>query len=382
MSGNRSAGRTYQPWVGFWVRRTLLGVCLSLSPWPIAPRADSPIDEAVDQVDSIQIKAQHAVRQSPEPIQTDSAPGFTFEVADIASHARRLGEQAFDTYQETPPGDRVAWGGLAVCCLLGLSILLERMIRLRERKIIPSDFTAKFRDRLHGGKLDAGRALDYCEENPSPAARLALAAERRWGRPAADLERAVALAHRVEADRLTRHVGTLRRIAALAPLVGFLGTLLAVGRILASIPPGVTLAEGLNTAFHWGPELASALSPMTAGIVIATLAVVAYDGLAARIERLTGALDRLGAETLDAIAMTVPATPSSLSVPTSRPGDLGIETLSSNLRMHPPLETAPGGILGLVRPPHQSPSTQAKLGDLRAQRHPRPGSEGNGAAHA
>ena len=38
--------------------------------------------------------------------------------------------------------------------------------------------------------------------NPSPAARVALAAVRRWGRPAVDLERAVALTHRGEADRL------------------------------------------------------------------------------------------------------------------------------------------------------------------------------------
>ena len=83
-------------------------------------------------------------------------------------------------------------------------------------------------DRLHDGKLDCGQALDHCELNPSPAARVALAAVRRWGRPAADLERAVALAHRVETDRLRRNVGTLRRIAVLTPLLGLLGTLFAL----------------------------------------------------------------------------------------------------------------------------------------------------------
>ena len=61
---------------------------------------------------------------------------------------------------------------------------------------------------------------------------MALAAVRRWGRPAGDLERAVALAHRVEADRLRRNVGSLRRIAVLTPLLGLLGTLFALGRAL------------------------------------------------------------------------------------------------------------------------------------------------------
>ena len=74
---------------------------------------------------------------------------------------------------------------------------------------MPRAFTARFLDRLHDGKLDCGQALDLCELNPSPAANVALAAVRRWGRPAGDLERAVALAHRVETDRLRRNVGNL-----------------------------------------------------------------------------------------------------------------------------------------------------------------------------
>jgi biopolymer transport protein ExbB len=265
--------------------------------------------------------------------------------------------------------------------VLGCSILLERLSRLRERAIIPADFTAKFLDRLHGGKLDAGRALDYCEENPSPAARVALAAVRRWGRPAADLERAVALAHRVESDRLRRNVGTFRRLAVLAPLIGFLGTLLAAGRILAAIPPGVPLAEGLDLGFHWGPELASALGPLTSGVIIATLAVVAYDGLQARIERLSGALDRLGAETIDAIAMTVPISSAPLSVPTSRKGDPVADSRGSSHRMHPPSETTPAGIFGLVHSPHTSGTSTFRPTDRRAQRFPRPKSEGETSSH-
>src|SRR5262249_49733157 len=162
----------------------------------------------------------------------------------------------------------------------------------------------------HDGKLDCGQALDHCELNPSAAARVALAAVRRWGRPAADLERAVALAHRVESERPRRNVGTLRRIAAIAPLVGLLGTLFALGRALDTAPPlpgsavgpPASVAVSVETVGpeHWGRAVAAALSPLSAGIVIAILALVAYDGLIARIETLSGALDRLGAETIDA----------------------------------------------------------------------------------
>jgi len=80
-------------------------------------------------------------------------------------------------------------------------------------------------------------------------------------------------------------------------LLGLLGTLFASGRALN--------AEG-NA---WGPALAAALTPLTAGVAISILALIAYDGLVGRIEALAGALDRLGAETVDAIAMAKPSEP-------------------------------------------------------------------------
>jgi biopolymer transport protein ExbB len=226
-----------------------------------------------------------------------------FDLFDPAAWEQRgavLIRSGLDWYLRTPPGDRMIWAGLAACGGLALIVLGERLLRLRPRRIIPADFTARFVDRLHEGKLDGGKALDYCEMNPSPAARVALAAVRRWGRPAVDLERAVALAHRVVAERLRRNVGTLRRVAALAPLLGLLGTLIGLQRVLT-----VHAAAGSS---GWGPAVAAALSPLIAGVATAALSLVAYDMLFTRIERLGGELDRLGAETIDAIAMsTAPA---------------------------------------------------------------------------
>src|SRR5262249_15253837 len=214
--------------------------------------------------------------------------------------------------------ERATWGGLAACAGLGLVVLLERMMRLRRHRIMPAEFTARFVDRLHEGKLDCGQALDHCECNPSPAARVALAAVRRWGRPASDLERAVTMAHRVETERLRRNVGTLRRVAVLAPLLGVLGTLFALGRTLEAMPPALIPGPASVAPVQpspspvplaWGPALAAALAPLSTGIVIATLSLVAYDGAVARVEKLVGALDRLGAETIEAIASSAPVSP-------------------------------------------------------------------------
>jgi biopolymer transport protein ExbB len=269
---------------------------------------------------------------------------------DLRGLTARLERVAFWVmawYRRTPPADRVTWGGMAACGGLGLYVILERLARLRRRRIIPAAFTARFLDRLHEGKLDCGQALDHCELNPSPAARVALAAVRRWGRPAADLERAVTLAHRVETERLRRNVGTLRRIAVLSPLLGLLGTLFALGRALdgqaATPAPGSGPSVSALVSPGWGPALAATLTPLSASIVIATLSLVAYDVLLTRIEKLAGVLDRLGAETIDAIAMAAPYSSPTLAL---SPG----EQRSTHLRP----ESGRGDSVTPARSPHQS----------------------------
>ncbi len=281
-----------------------------------------------------------------------------FDLEAIEQGVGTLARSCLRWYLRTPPAERMSWGGLFACAGLGLAVLIERVARLRRPKIIPADFTARFLDRLYEGKLDGGKALDYCEMNPSPAARVALAAVRRWGRPAIDLERAVALTHRGEADSLRRNVGTLRRIAALAPLVGLLGTLLAVARVLASMPraglatasvPAGLIADPGPAA--WASALAGSLSALVMGLTVSTLALVAYDFLIIRIERLSGALDRLGAETIDAIAMaTQPAASPLVTLP------LGPRTSRSD---SPHLAGIPGPA-GTV---YQAPSRQERASD-------------------
>ncbi|CAN5600817.1 hypothetical protein BH23PLA1_BH23PLA1_13170 [soil metagenome] len=228
-----------------------------------------------------------------------SASGWEQATETALARLQQYGQVAEAWYRRTPPADRITWGGLLACSVLGLGVMAERSLRLRRNRVLPRRFVDRFRDRLQEGQLDKGKGADLCEMNPSPASRVALAALRRWGRSTADMERAVQLARQVESDRLRRNVGTLRRIAALAPLLGLLGGLLSAGRSLSALGEGAV-------ASSWGPAVANALGPLTAGVALAILALVAYDGLIGRVEKLTNDLDRLGAETIDAIGLATP----------------------------------------------------------------------------
>ncbi len=230
-----------------------------------------------------------------------------------AVQASRVMARGHAWYRRTPPADRVTWGGLGACALLGIGAIAERTLRLRRGRVLPTRFVDRFRDRVRDGHLEPGKATDLCELNPSPASRVALAAIRRWGQPASEIERSVARARQVEVDLLGRNVGTLRRIAALSPLIGLLGTLLAAGRTLSGL--GTPEASAM-----WGPALAGALSPLTAGVALAILALIAFDGLTGRVERLGGSLDLLGAEAVDAVSAA--PTPSAATRPSPTPPGL------------------------------------------------------------
>jgi biopolymer transport protein ExbB len=243
------------------------------------------------------LTARLALADAPARPAPAQAPPAVTPVDWAAHQATRLQARFLAWYDRTPPSERITWGGLAACVVLGVLTTLDRLARVRRKRVIPKAFRERFQSRLEEGLLDWAKALDYCELNPSPASRVALAALRRWGRPTADLDRAVSLARNVESDRLRRYVGTLRRISAMAPLIGLLGSLVAAGHALSSMPPGAS----------WGPLVASALAPLTAGVALAILSLVAYDGLVGRIETLSGELDRIGAEVVDAIVIATPS---------------------------------------------------------------------------
>ncbi len=235
----------------------------------------------------------------PKTVASKAADRPATTVEWLSRQADVVGRRLSASYRATPPIDRITWGGLIACGFLGAWTGLERLLRVRKSRVIPRAFRDRFHARLVEGKLDWGKGLDYCELNPSPAARVALAAIKRWGRPAPDLDRAVTLARQTEVDRIRRHIGTLRRVAALAPLLGLLGTLNVSGRSLASLPAGAA----------WGPVVAASLAPLTAGVGLAILALVAYDGLMGRVESIASELDRIAAEIVDAIALAATPTP-------------------------------------------------------------------------
>jgi len=188
---------------------------------------------------------------------------------------------------------------LAACTVLAVLTIIERTWALRSGRVMPKRFVRRLEERLEDGRLDRAKMLDLCELNASAVARIGSAVVSRWGRPTADLERALTGAVRVEAEELRRNVPTLRRVAVLAPMLGLLGSLLMIGRLLQAQNPATLQQESTQL-------MAQGLLPLTGGVLVAVLALISYDGLSVRVAKYTSRLEQLGARLVDQIALATP----------------------------------------------------------------------------
>ncbi|MFM7316579.1 MAG: MotA/TolQ/ExbB proton channel family protein [bacterium] len=217
----------------------------------------------------------------------------------IVRDSKQFAAWAVELYGKTPWTDRVAWGALGAAGLLALLTIFERAWSLRNRRVLPRKFISRLEDRLEGGRLDRSKLTDLCEMHNCSAARVAGAVASRWGRPTADLERALNLAVRVESEDLMRNIPTLRRVAVLAPMLGLLGSLMMIGRLLQT--HDAQLVEET-----WTSILAQGLLPLTGGVLIAVLSLISYDGLSIKVAKYTSRLEKLGSRLLDQIAIATP----------------------------------------------------------------------------
>jgi biopolymer transport protein ExbB len=187
---------------------------------------------------------------------------------------------------------------LAACSIFTLGLVMERLLTLRHKRVLPTEFVERFLERLAAGKLDRDRALELCRANESPAARIFALVVRMWGQPAAAIRQTLGYDAAGELMDLKRNLRTLNGMATLGPLLGLLGTVVGIimsfdalgGRVGPS--RGEILAQGISLAL-----VATAF-----GLVIAVVAVVAYYFFMNRVDTLARGLDERARQVIDLVS--------------------------------------------------------------------------------
>lgn len=194
----------------------------------------------------------------------------------------------------------VSAGGIIMLPLVLLSVLtvaiaLERLWTLQSRRVNPAGLTAMVWGWIKSGQLSAERLAEL--ERGSALGRIlaaglvadALADRDRMRERVEDVGRHVV-------HDLGRHLNTLGSVAAVAPLLGLLGTVMGMIRIFAAVEAG-----GMGDATALSGGIAEALVTTAAGLVVAIPALLAHRYFRSRVENLVVRMEQETLKLIDAL---------------------------------------------------------------------------------
>ena len=191
-------------------------------------------------------------------------------------------------------------GGPVFWLLIALgatSVLLffNRLVALRRAQIDYADFVRGVGNVLEQGNPD--EALALCDETPAPVARIVAVAVRQRTGSARVLREAVDTAGRAEVGRFERRLALLAIITQSAPLLGLLGTIVGMARVVLVVGGQdlVTRADLIGGAMQ-------TLGAAAAGIVVAVSVQAMYGMLRVRLDHLTADLEAAASQILGILA--------------------------------------------------------------------------------
>jgi biopolymer transport protein ExbB len=192
--------------------------------------------------------------------------------------------------------------------LLGCSFLLavfgiERAVSLRTSRVVPKIFVARFVSQVESGSLGRGPALDACEENGSPAARVFAAAVRRWGRPAVEIEQAAMDACERELNHLRRYRRVFNGVATIGPMLGLLGTVFGLIQSFNDVASAGAMGRPDLLAKGFG----EALITTEYGLIVAIPSLLLHALLARRAKGIVDDMEKAAVAFLNQVRKSEPA---------------------------------------------------------------------------
>lgn len=181
---------------------------------------------------------------------------------------------------------------LALLAFLGLVIFVERYITIRKSSKNESNLLFQIRQNIQDGRLDS--AIAVCKNNASPLARMLEKGLRRIGRPIKEIEGAIENTGKLEVSKLEKNIGILGVIAGIAPMLGFVGTIIGVITIFHDVSIKGSIDIGSISGGLYTKMITSAT-----GLIIGIIAYVLYHILNAMVEKIILRMETEAIEFID-----------------------------------------------------------------------------------
>jgi biopolymer transport protein ExbB len=188
---------------------------------------------------------------------------------------------------------------IGLVSLLVVTFVMDRWIGLRTGRLIPSEFRrAMGKMTRSGDSVDPRELYSLCNQFPSAASNIAVAAIARAGRPLPEIATVASDALQREVDRAYSNVRWLNLAAGIAPLLGLLGT---VWGLIRAFHDTTQLTAGQNRADFLAVGIYEALVTTLAGLIVAIPAAIASHYFEGRITRVFGQVEEMTNELIGSL---------------------------------------------------------------------------------
>jgi biopolymer transport protein ExbB len=190
-------------------------------------------------------------------------------------------------------GGQIIIALLFVLLTVGLYIYFERYFAIKSASKVDENFMNQIRDYVSNGKIEAADSL--CKSKNTPTARLIGKGISRIGKPLEDINSAIETAGKLEVYQLEKNVSILATIAGVAPMIGFLGTV--IGMIVAIHE--IANAGGQIDIKLLSDGLYTAMTTTVGGLIVGIIGYVTYNHLVVKTDKVVYQMEAKSVEFLD-----------------------------------------------------------------------------------
>ena len=181
---------------------------------------------------------------------------------------------------------------LGILFALVVYFFIERMLVIKQAGNISNDFMLRIRENIVTGNVNGARSLAKNTDNP--VARMIDKGLQRIGKPIDAIEKSMENVAKLELYKLEKNLNIISVIARMAPLFGFVGTIIGLVMLLKefatiSNPSISQIADAMYVK----------LVTSATGLIIGMLAFMGHSYLDTQINRLANNIESCNNELID-----------------------------------------------------------------------------------
>lgn len=249
------------------------------------------------------VYAQDSTKQTTEAVVVDSSDADMSieemignedmaELAEMAAEDIGMHQELKNKFIE---GDPRYMSLVAIVLIIGLALCIERIIYLTRSEVNTKKLLSDIEKKVESSDVEGAKTI--CRNTRGPVASVCYQGLMHINESAEDIERSIISYGTVLTSRLERGCSWIKLCIAIAPSLGFLGTV--IGMVMAfdqiqaegDISPTI-VAEGMKVA----------LITTIFGIIVALILQVFYNFVNSRIDRLTTQMEEGAINLMDIFA--------------------------------------------------------------------------------